>query len=50
MDETPTFGNIVNIAWQSKKSIGYVTTGQNVPDDIIELNEENLSYITDRII
>ena len=50
VDETPTFGNIVNIAWQSKKSIGYVTTGQNVPDDIIELNEENLSYITDRII
>ncbi|NLN03945.1 MAG: flagellar biosynthesis protein FlhF [Clostridiaceae bacterium] len=50
VDEAPTFGNIVNIAWQSKKSIGYVTTGQNVPDDIIELNEENLSYITDRIL
>ena len=50
VDEAPTYGNLVNVAYTAKKNIGYITTGQNVPDDIIELNEENLNYITDKII
>lgn len=36
LDEVSAWGNILNIAAYSKKPFAYVTTGQNVPDDISE--------------
>lgn len=34
LDETRRYGNIINVANGLKKDLAYVTTGQNVPDDI----------------
>ena len=34
LDETASFGNILNICTKTRKPISYLTTGQNVPDDI----------------
>jgi flagellar biosynthesis protein FlhF len=34
LDETSTLGNLLNIAYVTKKPIAYLTTGQSVPDDI----------------
>lgn len=34
LDETSSFGAILNVAYITKKPISYITTGQSVPDDI----------------
>lgn len=34
LDETTTYGNILNIKLYSEADLSYVTNGQNVPDDI----------------
>lgn len=34
LDEATGYGSVVNVAWQLKTPISYITTGQNVPDDI----------------
>ena len=34
LDETCYYGSILNAIYEIKKPIAYVTTGQNVPDDI----------------
>lgn len=34
LDETTTFGNILNIRMYTNAALSYVTCGQNVPDDI----------------
>ncbi|HYE84003.1 MAG TPA: flagellar biosynthesis protein FlhF [Clostridia bacterium] len=34
LDETSTYGVILNVAYITKKPISYITTGQSVPDDI----------------
>ncbi|MEJ8546471.1 flagellar biosynthesis protein FlhF [Brevibacillus borstelensis] len=34
-DETDAYGAMLNVAFETELSISYVTTGQNVPDDII---------------
>lgn len=34
LDETSTYGGLYTIIRESKKDIQYITTGQNVPDDI----------------
>lgn len=34
LDETSTLGAILNVVYRTKKRLSYVTTGQNVPDDI----------------
>lgn len=34
LDETSSFGAILNVAYVTKKPISYITTGQSVPDDI----------------
>ncbi|MCL2221151.1 MAG: flagellar biosynthesis protein FlhF [Oscillospiraceae bacterium] len=34
MDETRHRGAVLNISWYTRKPLAYVTTGQNVPDDI----------------
>jgi len=33
-DETKYRGSVLNISWYTKKPLAYVTTGQDVPDDI----------------
>jgi len=37
-DETETAGNILNIIQQAKKPVSFIATGQNVPEDIKEVN------------
>jgi len=34
LDETKSFGNIISFAYKIKKSICYLSVGQNVPDDL----------------
>ncbi len=38
MDETSSYGSIVNIARDYPYSLAYVTTGQSVPEDIMKLD------------
>ncbi|QXE20288.1 flagellar biosynthesis protein FlhF [Clostridium sp. 001] len=42
LDETSTYGSILNILQAAKKPISFVTTGQNVPEDIKVMNSEEL--------
>jgi flagellar biosynthesis protein FlhF len=36
LDETRSYGNLISFAHKTKKSICYLSIGQNVPDDLIE--------------
>lgn len=45
LDETSTYGTILNIVDYAKKPISYVTMGQNVPDDIINPSKDKLIKI-----
>ena len=47
LDETSTYGSILNIAYRAKKPISFITTGQNVPEDIRGVTSE---YISDLIL
>ncbi len=42
LDETSSYGNILNIRMHTLAPIGYVTTGQNVPDDIEVFNPQSI--------
>lgn len=42
MDETESFGPIVNLVHDFKLQLSYVTNGQSVPDDIFELSEQDI--------
>jgi flagellar biosynthesis protein FlhF len=42
MDETDSYGSIINIAHDFSLNCSYVTNGQNVPDDINEINENHI--------
>ena len=42
LDETKCLGNIFNLKLHTKASLSYVTTGQNVPDDIEVVNAQKL--------
>ncbi|MFL0195501.1 flagellar biosynthesis protein FlhF [Clostridium sp. WILCCON 0269] len=42
LDETCSYGSILNIVQSAKKPISFVTTGQNVPEDIKIMNSEEL--------
>jgi len=42
-DETKYRGPLLNISWYAKKPLAYVTTGQNVPDDIEVVNVEAIA-------
>jgi len=44
LDETISYGNLISFAHKTKKSICYISIGQNVPDD---LHEANSNYIID---
>lgn len=39
-DETESYGSILNLIVQENIGVAYVTNGQNVPDDLIDPNEE----------
>lgn len=42
LDETTTYGSILNILKEAKKPLSYVAVGQNVPDDIKTLDVEDV--------
>lgn len=42
LDETSTYGSIINILNYAKKPLSYVTVGQNVPDDLKNLKCEDV--------
>jgi flagellar biosynthesis protein FlhF len=42
LDETTTYGSIINILDSAKKPLNYVTTGQNVPEDIKKLSADDV--------
>ena len=43
LDETTTYGSILNILDSTNKPISFVTTGQNVPDDLIKITKAQIS-------
>ena len=43
IDETKYRGPILNISWYAQKPLAYVTTGQNVPDDIEIIDAESIA-------
>jgi flagellar biosynthesis protein FlhF len=45
LDETSTYGSILNILHCAMKPLSYVTVGQNVPDDMKKLNASQLSNL-----
>jgi flagellar biosynthesis protein FlhF len=46
LDETTTYGSLYNIQRSATKPLRYITTGQNVPDDIkVPTTEEVLGFI-----
>jgi len=45
VDETSTYGSILNILESAGKPLGYLTTGQNVPDDIKIVNSDEISSL-----
>lgn len=42
LDETTSLGNILNIKMYSGKNLSYITSGQNVPDDIEVFDAQSL--------
>ena len=42
LDETKYRGMILNLSWYTKKELAYFAVGQNVPDDIEQINIETL--------
>lgn len=43
LDETPTFGSILNILQEHRLPVSYVTNGQMVPDDILVAESSQLA-------
>ncbi len=43
LDEVGSWGNILNIADFAKRSLSYITMGQNVPDDISQVDPSKLA-------
>lgn len=42
LDETSTYGSVLNVAYNAKVPISYITVGQNVPNDIEEADSKKL--------
>ena len=42
LDETITYGNILNAKLYSNAELSYITDGQNVPDDIAEFDTQRM--------
>jgi len=45
LDETSTYGSILNILDAAKKPLSFITTGQNVPDDIKIISSSEVSSL-----
>jgi len=45
LDETSTYGSILNILDSANKPLSFVTTGQNVPDDIKQMTAAEISSL-----
>ncbi|MBC2580674.1 flagellar biosynthesis protein FlhF [Clostridium sp. DJ247] len=45
LDETSTYGSILNIQQSANKPISFVTTGQNVPEDLKILTAKNITNV-----
>ncbi|KYH35616.1 flagellar biosynthesis protein FlhF [Clostridium tepidiprofundi DSM 19306] len=45
LDETSTYGSILNILLKADKPLSYIATGQNVPDDIIKTDKKYISEL-----
>lgn len=45
LDETQSYGSIINILEIAKKPISFITTGQNVPDDIRKPSTKEISNL-----
>lgn len=45
LDETQSYGSIINILETAKKPISFITTGQNVPDDIRKPSTKEISNL-----
>ena len=45
LDETTTYGSILNILNSASKPLSFVTTGQNVPDDFKSITKEEVSKL-----
>ncbi|KGO15324.1 flagellar biosynthesis protein FlhF [Clostridium botulinum] len=45
LDETSIYGSILTVLDKGKKPISFITTGQDVPDDIREGNKEEIAKI-----
>lgn len=43
LDETSSYGNILNLKLNTNAMLSYVTFGQNVPDDISEVNVHDIA-------
>ncbi|KOA76720.1 flagellar biosynthesis regulator FlhF [Clostridium botulinum] len=45
LDETTTYGSILNILSNANKPLSFVTTGQNVPDDFKKITSEEIARL-----
>ena len=45
LDETSSYGSMINIVSETKIGAAYVTTGQDVPEDITEVNDEEIGHL-----
>ncbi|ADI27284.1 flagellar biosynthesis protein FlhF [Geobacillus sp. C56-T3] len=45
LDETDSFGTIVNVLLDSRLAAAYFTNGQNVPDDMVEASADRLVHL-----
>ncbi len=45
MDETKSYGHLINVPYLAGVPLAYVTNGQRVPEDIMEANRRELSYL-----
>jgi flagellar biosynthesis protein FlhF len=45
LDETSTYGSMMNIIKETQKGIAYITTGQDVPEDITEVNADEIGSL-----
>ena len=43
LDETSSYGSILNICYKTGIKVDYLTTGQNVPDDIERMAPEKIA-------
>lgn len=45
MDETRTFGHLINATMMGGTPIAFITNGQRVPEDIIEANAKDIAFL-----